>query len=160
MPGDPSSFAALTYTLNLNDCIFTRSYDAASRTFSNVSAEGRTQPDVINAPGQIVAQQYVNLAESRYGYDTLGRLTSLGQGTGAELRHTTLDYDLSGYLRSITDTLGQGTVFDRDLVGRVTRPTLPDGRVIDYTYDDHGNVTSITPPGRPRHAFAYTPIDQ
>ena len=160
VPGDLLSLTTLTDTLNLNGRIFTRSYDAASRTFSNISAEGRAQRDVINAPGQIVAQQYANLAESRYGYDTLGRLTSLDQGMGVELRHTTLDYDFSGYVRSITDTLGQATLFDRDLVGRVTRTTLPDGRVIDYTYDEHGNVTSITPPGRPRHAFAYTPIDQ
>jgi YD repeat-containing protein len=28
-----------------------------------------------------------------------------------------------------------------------------------YTYDANGNVTSITPPGRPNHTFSYTPVD-
>src|SRR5205807_2398252 len=37
--------------------------------------------------------------------------------------------------------------------------TLPDTRTIGYAYDGNGNVTSITPPGRPAHAFAYTPVD-
>jgi YD repeat-containing protein len=37
--------------------------------------------------------------------------------------------------------------------------TLPDGRVIGYTYDANGNVKTITPPGRPEHKFSYTPVD-
>jgi RHS repeat-associated protein len=36
---------------------------------------------------------------------------------------------------------------------------LPDLRTIGYAYDGNGNVTSITPPGKPAHAFSYTPID-
>ena len=28
-----------------------------------------------------------------------------------------------------------------------------------YSYDANGNVTAITPPARPAHAFAYTPVD-
>ena len=38
--------------------------------------------------------------------------------------------------------------------------TLPDTRVIGFTYDPDGNVTSVTPPGRPAHGFAYDAIDQ
>jgi RHS repeat-associated protein len=41
----------------------------------------------------------------------------------------------------------------------VTTQTLPDGRQIAFTYDANGNVTSITPPGKPAHVFAYTPVD-
>jgi RHS repeat-associated protein len=37
--------------------------------------------------------------------------------------------------------------------------TLPDGRVIHLAYDAQGNLTSITPPGRPAHIFQYTPVD-
>lgn len=46
-----------------------------------------------------------------------------------------------------------------DLAGRITTQTLPDTRTIGYAYDGNGNVTSITPPGRPVHAFQYTPVD-
>src|SRR5258707_2339653 len=36
---------------------------------------------------------------------------------------------------------------------------LPDGRTIGFSYDANGNVTTVTPPGRPAHAFDYTPVD-
>ncbi|MEO8379688.1 MAG: RHS repeat-associated core domain-containing protein [Acidobacteriota bacterium] len=36
---------------------------------------------------------------------------------------------------------------------------MPGGRVTQVSYDPNGNVTSITPPGRPAHAFTYTPVD-
>jgi len=36
---------------------------------------------------------------------------------------------------------------------------LPDLREIGFAYDANGNVTSLTPPGRPAHAFSYTPVD-
>ena len=31
--------------------------------------------------------------------------------------------------------------------------------MIGTGYDANGNVTSVTPPGRPAHAFSYTPAD-
>jgi RHS repeat-associated protein len=40
---------------------------------------------------------------------------------------------------------------------RLTRQALPDQSEVLYAYDDAGNLTSLTPPGRPAHAFAYTP---
>ena len=41
----------------------------------------------------------------------------------------------------------------------MTTYTRTDGTSIQYTYDANGNVTGVTPPGRPAHAFAYTPVD-
>jgi hypothetical protein len=31
--------------------------------------------------------------------------------------------------------------------------------VIDYSYDPNGNLTSLTPPGRPAHTFGHTPVN-
>lgn len=36
--------------------------------------------------------------------------------------------------------------------------TLPDARVVSYSYDSNGNVTSITPPSRPSHSFLYNTL--
>src|SRR5262249_14956791 len=49
--------------------------------------------------------------------------------------------------------------FIYDPAGRVTTQTLPDGREIQYTYDANGNLATLTPPGRPPHGFAYTPVN-
>jgi YD repeat-containing protein len=59
----------------------------------------------------------------------------------------------------LTTTLIKADGFAYDLVGRITTQTLPDLRTIGYAYDGNGNVTSIMPPGKPAHAFSYTPID-
>jgi RHS repeat-associated protein len=48
---------------------------------------------------------------------------------------------------------------ERNSFGRVLTQTLPDGRVIQTTYDANGNVASISPPSRPAHGFGYTPIN-
>ena len=70
-----------------------------------------------------------------------------------------LAYDDQSYLQSITDPVGRITSFTSDAVGRPLTQTLPDGRVIQTTYDANGNVASLTPPARSAHAFDYTPVD-
>ena len=40
----------------------------------------------------------------------------------------------------------------------VISQTIPDGSVLGYTYDANGNLIALTPPGRPAHTFAYTPV--
>jgi YD repeat-containing protein len=46
-----------------------------------------------------------------------------------------------------------------DEVGRVLSTILPDTREIGFSYDASGNLTSITPPGKPTHEFSYTPVN-
>jgi YD repeat-containing protein len=53
----------------------------------------------------------------------------------------------------------------RFLIGSITisacliRQLLPYSREILYNYDANGNLTSITPPGKPAHNFSHTPVD-
>ncbi|MGI8784556.1 MAG: RHS repeat domain-containing protein [Acidobacteriota bacterium] len=91
--------------------------------------------------------------------DTRGRMTTIVQGTGADMRTAALAYNAGGHLASITDASDRVTQFQYDAAGRVTTQTLPDTRVIQYAYDANGNVTAVTPPGRTAHAFAHTPVD-
>ncbi|MBI4819351.1 MAG: hypothetical protein HY791_23970 [Deltaproteobacteria bacterium] len=37
--------------------------------------------------------------------------------------------------------------------------TRPDGEVTSFSYDNNGNLSSLSPPGRPAHLFEYTPVD-
>lgn len=50
--------------------------------------------------------------------------------------------------------VGADQVVAGDAAGRLLERMLPGGRVISYGYDDDGNVTSITPPGRPAHRLS------
>ena len=81
------------------------------------------------------------------------------QGSGADTRTATLAYNPEGFVETILDAENRTQSFTYDSAGRVTKQTLPDGREITWSYDANGNVVGITPPGRPNHAFAYTPVD-
>jgi RHS repeat-associated protein len=56
----------------------------------------------------------------------------------------------------VTDPIGQVRRFNRDAVGRLLETIEPSGNHIGFTYDAADNVTSILPPGRPPHSFAYS----
>ena len=71
----------------------------------------------------------------------------------------TLTYGVDGQVQTITDARNQQVVYQRDPAGRVTHSSLPGNRVIGFGYDANGNVTSITPPGKPGHGFQYSPVD-
>jgi len=58
----------------------------------------------------------------------------------------------------VSDALNRNTSFAYDVMGRVTSQSLPDGRSIAYSYDNLGNLLSITPPGRNAHVFNYTAV--
>ena len=93
-------------------------------------------------------------------YDIRGRLKTVTSGTGIDERQTVYNYGLDdGFLGDITDSLSQQTGFGNDLVGRITSQILPDLREIGFSYDANGNLETLTPPGRPAHAFTYTDID-
>ena len=99
------------------------------------------------------------LSANHYTYDSLGRLSTMAQGTGVNVRTSTLNYNTKNELTSLVDPLTRAVGFAYDLAGRITTQTLPDLRTIGYAYDANGNVTSITPPPGPAHLFAYTPVD-
>ncbi len=77
------------------------------------------------------------------------------EGSGVDARTTTLAYDASSYLETVTDAINRTVRFTRDADGRVLSTELPDGRVVSQTLDDNGNLLTLTPPGRPAHSFSY-----
>ncbi|MFN8546131.1 MAG: RHS repeat-associated core domain-containing protein [Candidatus Binatia bacterium] len=158
-PADPTRPAAVTIVRTINGNAFTQTYDAATRTRTDVSAMGRIRTTMFDAAGRVVATQQGPLAPVMYGYDALGLLATLTRGTGPDARVTTLTYDAARRLRTLTDPLGRTTALTPDAADRVVAFTRPDGAVVGVGYDGNGNVTAVTPPGQPAHTFAYTPVD-
>lgn len=158
-PADPFSFTILTDSFSVNGKIFTRTYNAASRTITVTTPTGRQKTITLNNKGKVVSSHVAGLNAVSFGYDSMGRLDTITQGTGSEARNYTINYNSQNHVSDIIDPMSKNVSFTYDLAGRVTQETLPDGRVINYAYDANGNVTSIVPPGKPAHEFDYTPVD-
>jgi RHS repeat-associated protein len=154
-PLDLLSLTQLTDTVSVNGRLYTSIYDAASRTVTSQTPAGRRRISLLDAQGRVLEERVDGLEPIRFTYDSLGRLGAVAHGS----RTSVLTYDAQGLLASLTDPLGRSVGFAYNLAGRLSQQTLPDGREIVYMYDANGNLTSIAPPGRPSHAFAYTPVD-
>ena len=158
-PNDPLSLATQTDTLVINGRTYTSTFTQSTKTLATTTPAGRTSTVILDTKGRVVQEQVAGLEAIGYGYDALGRLSTITQGTGGTARTSTLTYNSKNELTSLVDPLTRTVGFAYDLAGRITTQTLPDTRMIGYSYDANGNVTGITPPGRPIHNFAYTPVD-
>jgi RHS repeat-associated protein len=155
-PLDLLRVSRATSTFTVNGRRYTKTFDAASMTITNRTPMGRQLVSRLDERGRVVEQRVAGMEPLRFIYSTEGQLTAVTQGS----RHTFLGYDVRGRLATITDPLSHSVGFEYDAVGRVTRQVLADGREVLASYDANGNVTSLTPPGRPSHTFMYTTIDQ
>lgn len=139
-------------------------YTAAEQRWEFISPLGRTLSWQLNELAQPVQASQSGLADTRITYNDDGRLQSLVQQDGGQLRQIQFSYHEDshqrGYLASIIDSLGRQTSLEYDPAGRVTQQHLPDGRVIQYSYDPNGNLTRLIPPGGNPHVFEYDAVDQ
>lgn len=155
---DPNNLLSLknqTDTVTINGQVTTDLFDATQRRITTTTPVGRQLLTQLDSQGRVTNAQIAGIDPVAYGYDPQGRLTTVSQGQ----RKWTVAYNAQGLVASITDPLARAASFTYDLAGRVTRKILPDGRLIDVTYDHNGNLTTITPPGRPSHAFTATAVD-
>ena len=159
IPGDPLSLSTQSETITVNGNAYTSVYDAATRTQTDTTPVGRLRSETVDPQGRPVQAQLAGFEAVNRTYDSRGRLATIVAGTGIYTRTATYAYNSAGYLQTLTDPLGHTQTFVYDLAGRVTTHTRTDGTSIQYTYDANGNVTAVAPPGRPAHAFAYTPVD-
>lgn len=153
--GNPFSLTAQTDTTTLNGRTYTSAFTTANRTFVKTTPVLRTTTTLLDSLERVISTQVGSLTPLKFAYDSKGRLSTIKQSS----RTTTLVYDSNGFLASSEDPLKLKTSYTHDSAGRLLTTTLPDGRVITNTYDANGNVTSVTPPGKSAHDFAYTPVD-
>jgi RHS repeat-associated protein len=154
-PLDLLKLSRSTNTLTINGRPYTRTFDAASMTITDRTPMGRQMASLLDGRGRVMEQRVAGLEPLRFTYNPTGELVAVAQAS----RSTLFGYDTQGRLATITDPLGHTIGFEYDAVGRVTRQVLPDGREVLSSYDANGNINSLTPPGRPSHAFTYTAID-
>jgi RHS repeat-associated protein len=155
---------AITNTTNGVPSFIT--YDATTRTFTTTTRAGRTNERVLDLSGRVASLRVSGILPTSFEYDTAGRLSRIIHGT----RNTDLDYFpggsglKSGYLESTQTYAGSSppltaTTFDRDALGRVLFSTTGSATTAT-TWDENGNLESVTPPGQPIHILDYDAINQ
>ncbi len=141
----------------------TIAYDAATRTFTITSPEGRVSTTVIDHQGRPTSIHRPGLFPVHYDRDERGRLVTIRQGEGDEARTSTIEYHDSGLERglvhSMTDPSQQHVSWAHDLLAHATEQTMPGERTIRTRYDGVGNLLELTPPGRSAHSWLYTSLD-
>jgi YD repeat-containing protein len=164
-PPDLTKIATQIDTTTINNQSFKRTFDAQSKTFTSVSAAGRTNTVTIDDQGRVIQAQVKGLGPVNLSYSA-GKLSTITQVSGTDptdKRIVTFAYWLSGplkgYLKSVTDPLNPPLQFLPDAGGRVKQLTLPDGSPIAYSYDANGNLKSVTPPGGPAHGYDYNAVN-
>ena len=79
-----------------------------------------------------------------YGYDAHGNLTSITHPS--PLGGESFSYDTVSRVSTSTDGLTQQTTYTYDNLDRVTKLTYAGGISVSYSYDDNGNLSSMTDP--------------
>jgi RHS repeat-associated protein len=111
--------------------ISTKTYDGIGRVITSTTPNG-------NVAGANPAK-----FTTKYGYDPLGRLTSMTLPLAGSPK-ITYTYDPNGNrLTQVDPTAAKNkTTWAYDPVGELTKVTRPDGSVLKTTYDADGNVAS------------------
>jgi len=154
-PKNVFSFTAHTDSFTANGLTWTSTYDAISRSIAKVSPAGRTSSLMLDAKRRATRAHIPSLEDVLLGYDDRGRLATVTRGS----RVIKYDYDAFDRIAKVTDPLHRETSFAYDSANRVITKTLADGRTIGFTYDENGNMTSVTPPSRLSHTFLSTLVN-
>ncbi|MEW2260631.1 RHS repeat-associated core domain-containing protein [Streptomyces sp. NPDC047869] len=128
--GDPSKYTWST------------GYDAAGNIISQKDPYGvQTVSNTYDGDGNLTERADALGKKTIYGYDKLGRLTTV---TTPDAGTTVLGYDDLGNLTSRKDANGHTTSYGYDDAGRLNKVTDPMGRTTAFLYDANGNRTKTT----------------
>jgi len=119
-------------------------FDVMGRETARVLPEGQRETKQYNAAGELVAHTDFNGRTTRYTYDVTGKVGAIDYTNDADV---SFDYNAAGERTTVTDGRGDSTMsFDRR--GRVVQSHDADGGIIEYTYDDAGNLLSRVSPSQ------------
>jgi RHS repeat-associated protein len=152
---NPLSLVSQTDSSVVNGQVFRNQYVAATRTVNETTPVGRVNMRQFDEMGRVIEETTPNITPLQYQYDARGRVAQLIQGT----RHWSYTYDPQGRVATTTDHMGQTSQFFYGAADRLSRQVLPDGRQVLYSYDAIGNLSSVTPSGRPAHTFQYNSVN-
>jgi YD repeat-containing protein len=157
-----------------NGATFKFAYDSLSRVTAKINPDRGTTVYTYDVSGNIKTEINAKGESKTYSYDIANRKTSTSyndatlnetyeydQGENAKGKLTKITdssgsmefaYDVNGNLASKTQTIGTKqftTSYSYDEHDRMTQQTYPSGKVIGYSYDDKGELMSMSIDGVP-----------
>ncbi|MBI4764608.1 MAG: carboxypeptidase regulatory-like domain-containing protein [Deltaproteobacteria bacterium] len=146
----------VTKILGFNGKNWTAVNNTLTGTLTGTSPLGRTLTRAYDPLNLLTRNMTVTgLLPVSYGYDTRGRLTTTSTGS----RTSTITYDNSGNIGSLSTPDGKTFYYAYDLLGRLKTQTLPDTTLIGYAYDANGNMTVLTNPRTISYGFDYSGVN-
>jgi RHS repeat-associated protein len=152
---DPLSMVSQVDSTILNGRVYRTTWTAASRSITTQSPEGRTVTHRVDSQGRLTEVDVPGFTPITYEYDARGRLSRVAQGP----RNSRLTYDESGRLATWSDFASRTTRYFYDADDRLVRQVLPGNRSLLFSYDPRGNITGVTPPGRPEHVLDFNRVN-
>ncbi len=151
---DPLSATNLTATTTVNGRSWQTVRDLPSRTVETTTPLGRRARAALDDKGRPVMAEAPGILPVTNVYNALGQLVLTRQGD----RETAFVYGSDGYLRAVTNALGEVSGIVPDLVGRTLAVLLPDGSAVSNFYDRSESPVRVTLPHGADHAFGYNPL--
>jgi len=175
---DPAHVKTVVDTATFNGKTWKVTFDRDAKTSTVESPLGRksivryaqttaTGPWLGAAPWQVDSVEAAPIAKVSYGYDTLGRITSVKQCADPTIsstcREVKSEYKTTGVAKGsldwVDDPLGKRTSFVRDAVFRATETMLPGARTIGMRFDTLTNAVALKTPRHTgttkEHLFLY-----
>jgi RHS repeat-associated protein len=157
---NPLSVETETRTVSLDGNDWVSIFDGSTRTLTTTSPEGRSTVITLDSGGAVTSLAAPGIFDINYSYDDQGRLESLIRGSGADTRATSISYNAHGQVNTISHPEGQSLAYEYDGTHRLTTMVTNDGRETAVVFDDNGNLTALTPPGKTAHQFDHTDVNR
>lgn len=132
-------------------------FDAANRLTNTIAPRGRETRLTYDARGLVSTVREPSSQTTTNFYDARNRLTNITDAVGVRI----FTYDANNNLTTITNS-GQALRLSQtfDAYDRMTSHTNAEGYVIQYRYDQNGNVTNLVYPGNRIVVYGYDSLNR
>jgi RHS repeat-associated protein len=137
----------LTITASPDTGSTIKTYDEAGNLKTRTDAKGQIATYTYDVLNRVTAVSYSDGGSETYLYDQgangIGRLSLITDSSGT----TQYGYDVRGRVTSEVRGIGgqsYTTFYQYDAAGRLTGITYPGGRLVSYSYDGNGRISSIS----------------
>jgi RHS repeat-associated protein len=145
----------VTDVVTINGNRSTNSLDLITHTLTLRSPAGRVRVLQTDGLGRVLSDQMPGLGLTSFSYEARGFLTNATVTADGQSDALTFQYDALGRLTNAAAPEGLTTSYSYDSANRPSELLLPGNQSVGLAVDSEGNLTGLTPPGRPAHQFSY-----